>query len=283
MTGRAAEISAEPAKDDVIRSDEEDEVWATLFARVRASTHKSRWHHPLYVDSIAQLAPFASRTPSLPEINAWLRPSGWRARYVTGYVPVLQYRAMLAERTFPLARPLRQKRDIDHSSAPDFAHDLLGHLPMLFDGCYRELLQEWATRAIEAGPTPADQAVSAALGTLIEIKERPEPDAAAIEHSSNALRAAHRIATRQASRCFHFENFFTWTVEFGMLCWDEPQVFGAAALSSPGELDRITSRQTRLSRFGSHIVSRPVDYTCYQPEVFVAGNFDEYFQVMREI
>jgi phenylalanine-4-hydroxylase len=271
--------------DELTRSDEENEVWSLLLERVRDAARMPDWHHPTYLASLAWLAKFESHMPTRSEINDWLQPTGWSAAYVAGYVPVLEYRALLAARTFPVARAIRRMRDIDHSAAPDFAHDLLGHLPLLFDEGYRELLQQWASRALDAAPSEADRRVSAALGALIEAKCGPEPDPREILNHSSELRIAHRQAVDEQSRCFQFENFFTWTIEFGILSWTASTrwLIGAAALSSPGEIQRIFSGQTRIVPFGPHIVARPVDYTRYQDEIFIARSFEQCDSILRTI
>jgi phenylalanine-4-hydroxylase len=279
MHGSAAD------SEQLVRPAEQNEIWSVLFERVYDAAKASEWHHPTYLKGLSRLADYSRRAPTLLEINRWLHSTGWSTDYVTGYVPVLEYRSMLAARTFPVARAIRSKRDLDHSAAPDFAHDVLGHLPMLFDPDYRELLHQWACVAVKALPSAADREVSAALDALIDARQSESLDEQRMDSCTQALLTAHRRAVQEQSRCFRLENFFTWSIEFGVLARASgvPRLLGAAALSSPGEMQRIFAGHTRLTEFGPAAVLRSVDYTRYQAEIYIAGSFDHYRAVLADI
>jgi phenylalanine-4-hydroxylase len=65
--------------------------------------------------------------------------TGWTLQRAAGEVPTIEFLAMLANKEFPLVYELRQPKETFQSSEPDLWHELIGHVPMLFDPHVREL------------------------------------------------------------------------------------------------------------------------------------------------
>jgi phenylalanine-4-hydroxylase len=195
------------------------------------------------------------------------------------------YQEMLADRVFPVARHIRRKRDILHSAAPDFMHDVIGHLPMLFSPPYQAMLKEWARRALQARPDAKDAEVSEALSALIDEREKERPDLEAIARKTANLEQLHRETIASPSRAACFSRFYAWAIEFGV-AYDEdrrPKIGGSAALSSPEEFKRLVSGETKLKPFAQHAIASPIDYSVVQQTVFIAANFSEYARVLASI
>ena len=265
------------------RRDVEDErTWSILSRRLLQIAVRSQWHRPIYVEALSALIDTCACGAGLAELNDWLSPTGWRTEYADGYVSVDDYLSLLRRYCFPIARDIRHLRDLDHSAAPDFAHDVLGHLPMLADPGYRQLLSSWAELGNATTPEPEDRQVAAALAALIAARERDVRDSAEIRDCSADLEKAHRAALARRSRRYLFETFFTWTFEFGLLAaaTGRPMLIGGACLSSRGEMARLFGGEVEILPFRAGAVGHPVNYTVYQPIMFVADDYDE---LMREL
>jgi phenylalanine-4-hydroxylase len=270
---------------DVARTSEDAQVWSLMVARIGSIVDQSRWHHPCYVHNFDWLRGFQLRPPSLREINDWLKGTNWRVAYVDGYVPADTYRRMHADWVFPAARPFRALRNLEHSVAPDFVHDVLGHLPMLFDDDYAHLLQRWGERAKLAPPTDADRWVMKLMAQLERLRIVEHPDVAEVNRALAELEDAQAAATVTCSRFLKFETFYTWAVEFGILRHGGGgrKLIGAAALSSPGEMANIFSGKVEVRPFLDGAVGHPVDYTQYQTCLFEARSFEDYFSELEKI
>jgi len=271
---------------DPVRTDEDKDVWISLLTLLHQlwKCHENSLHAD-YLSGLRCLDISTSRIPSLADINRMLSSIGWSAAYVDGMVDDRLYQEMQASRVFPVARHIRQKRDLYHSAAPDFIHDVVGHLPMLFSPQYQSLLNEWAQRALMARPDAKDVQVSKALAALIEEREKESPDLEAIAKKTAILQQLHLKTCASPSRAARFARFYAWAIEFGAT-FDEVggiKISGSAALSSPGEFKRMVSGETRLRPFTLHAITSPVNYSVVQDTMFVAKDFSEYRHVLASI
>jgi phenylalanine-4-hydroxylase len=282
-----AQIRADqPIFADPVRTDEDKDVWTSLSALLQQlwKSHESSLHSD-YLSGLNFLNISVSEIPSLSDINKILSGIGWSAAYVDGMVDGRLYQEMLAERVFPVAGHIRRKRDMFHSAAPDFMHDVIGHLPMLFSPQYQSLLNEWARRALEAQPDAKDVEVSKALSALIEEREKESPDLEAIARKTAILEQLHQETSASPSRAARFARFYAWAIEFGVAFGDDRRlkIGGSAVLSSPEEFKRIVSGKTQLRSFTEHAINSPVNYSVVQHAVFIATDFSEYAQVLAGI
>ena len=121
-------------------TDEDHAVWDLLFARqveLLGSRVVAR-----FLDGIDLLRLSHPGVPDLDELNAILEPrTGWRTVAVTGLVPDDVFFAMLSERVFPVGNFIRQRSELDYLEEPDCFHDLFGHIPMLADHAFAEMIE----------------------------------------------------------------------------------------------------------------------------------------------
>jgi phenylalanine-4-hydroxylase len=270
---------------DAVRTPQDQQVWRTMVDRIKSIVSDSPWHHRVYREAFAQIVAWRDAIPDPDQLNAWLAPTGWRCAIVDGYVPVSAYQKLQSERIFPISWSVRKPRDIDHAPSPDFVHDVLGHLPMLFDEQYAALVQEWAERGLDADASPADRAAARAFGELLAAYERPVVDADEIASRTDWLLATQAAAVAGRSRHFLFESFYTWAIEMGFVRSADQSLtlIGAAALSSPGEMTRLLGGSVAMEPFADGAVGRAVNYTRYQDVVFVVDDFDDYVRALRRI
>jgi phenylalanine-4-hydroxylase len=268
---------------DPARTDEDHAVWREYLSVVGPVEHNRSWKPPAYREAVAALAPNVNSIPSLMEINRWLAAVGWRAAYHSGFVRATEYAQLQAQRIFPIARGIRRQRDFLHSAAPDFVHDLFGHLPMLFEQDYRDLIEAWAARRARVESTAEDTALALAQDELIAANECTERDDAAIVRLTDNLQWAQQLACKRASHAGRLERFYTWCMEFGLLQQGPAglQIIGGAVLSSHGEMTRAISGQVRFSMFEASTLDRAVNYTVYQEEMFMSSSFQQYRDLLE--
>lgn len=279
-------------RDDAIYSDpprtsENEEVWGRVLRNLETlwKTTEKRFFAN-YLSGLERLKISASRIPSLSDVNQMLSEIGWQAVYVDGMVDDHLYHEMQSHSYFPVARRLRSLRDIDHSAAPDFIHDVIGHLPMLFEADYRSLINTWARRAFAAPRDKIDVDMSRGLAALIEAKERDVLDPAEIEDKTIELQDLHRKARRKRpSQAARYHRFYAWAIELGVIADDRDgiRVCGSAALSSRGELQKLFNGETQLISFIDNALNTPVDYTEPQNSLFFVRGFSEYRDVLESI
>jgi len=128
-------------------------VWDLLFAR-QVQLLGSRVVS-VFLDGIDLLRLSHPGVPNLDELNAILEPrTGWRTVAVTGLVPDDIFFAMLSERVFPVGNFIRKREQLDYLEEPDCFHDLFGHIPMLANHDFAEMIEHvggLGTAAIAAG------------------------------------------------------------------------------------------------------------------------------------
>lgn len=115
-------------------------VWRTAFER-RGRDLASTACHAVLAGMEAVSLP-AEHIPDIDEVNRRLEPmTGWRAVPVTGFLPVRDFFAALAERTFPTTVIIRPPEQLDYTTEPDVFHDLFGHVPLHADASFADFLQ----------------------------------------------------------------------------------------------------------------------------------------------
>ena len=267
------------------RTQEDHAVWREYLRHVGPGAYHLEWKLPAYSEGISLLAPTPEKIPSLSEINSWLEKINWRAAYHSGFVPAHEYATLQARRIFPIARHIRRLRDFSHSAAPDFIHDVFGHLPMLFEPDYGNLIEAWAIKRAAVAGLAEDSDVSKVQDQLIAAMEQSERDEALIHTLTKTLERAQAAACKAGSRAGRLERFYTWAIEFGLMSRgaSDLKIMGAAVLSSFGEMTRVTEGQVRFSDFQLGTLDRPVNYTIYQDEMFKVSSFQKYAEILDRI
>lgn len=265
------------------RSEEERAVWFSALASLTKVGSGTAWRSKVYERGFNWLLE-QRRMPTRSDLNSWLSSTGWRVEYTQGYLNVSTYQRLLSANICPVTQRIRKLRDIKHSAAPDFLHDVVGHLPLLFDPQYGDLLREWGAKGTRILPTDRDREVDRALADLIDVYEAETVNSDSVKEKTDILVAAHINASEHLSRYARLENFYTWAIEFGMVQRGNAyELIGAAALSSTDELLRIKHFQVGFAPFRENAIERPVNYTRFQDNIFIASSFQEYFDELRKI
>lgn len=261
----------------------EHDVWRQVLSR-NASMIAQYAHrmHPDYVQGMRSLA-LPSHIPAIEDINRCLAPTGWKTVCVDGYIPSAAYVGLMSASIFPVSRMVRRAEHIDFAPAPDFVHDVLGHLPMLFSIEYRNFLRRIASVMSRAVPNALDtdfydagRAIAAARGA---------PSASAIDIASADSRMQRVIAAIAAdpSELTHLRRMYVWSVEFGLLgdC-NGFSVHGAALLSSPTEFRLVCDGAPRLHPFSLDVIQHENAFSDVLSQYFVARDFAQLDEVLTD-
>ena len=219
------------------------EAWRQLYARMRPRWERFANEH--FLDGLSRLALPSDRIPNLDEVNKALEPlTGFRARPVSGYVPVFTFFDCLRRREFPTTVTIRDARRLDYLPEPDIFHDIAGHVPMHTHPAFARALVRFGECA----------------------------------HTAVQMDAP---AERLASRIRAMARFFWFTVEFGLMRGGR-RLFtcGSGLLSSYGEIQHavespnVERRPLKLEE----VIHQPFEIDHYQPLLFVLESFDHLYE-----
>ncbi|MEL6951161.1 MAG: phenylalanine 4-monooxygenase [Pseudomonadota bacterium] len=130
-------------------SDEEHSVWRTLYERQLAVLPGRACN--AYLSAHADLGLSPDHVPQCREISERLEPmTGWRVAPVPALIPADQFFTMLANREFPAASFIRDRRELDYLEEPDIFHEVFGHAPHLTDRRFSEFTHAYGRASLAA-------------------------------------------------------------------------------------------------------------------------------------
>ena len=111
-------------------AEEEHEVWRRVSAEL-APLHE-RFAHPEYLQAKERLGLPTDHVPQLHEVSERLMPlTGWNYVCAPGLVPLRDFYADLARRTFNSTQYLRHGAEPLYTPEPDIIHEVIGHANQL--------------------------------------------------------------------------------------------------------------------------------------------------------
>jgi phenylalanine-4-hydroxylase len=127
-----------------------------------------------------------------------------------------------------------------------------------------------------------DEAVFEAIRNLSIVKEDPNatPDEVALAEARLAAAAASVSFASESTRA---SRLYWWTAEYGLVGTVEaPRLYGAGLLSSIGEAVHCLTPEVRKLPLTAACADVAYDITRMQPQLFVARDFDQLFEVLEE-
>jgi phenylalanine-4-hydroxylase len=260
-------------------------VWKTILTELQMNMQKfSDVIHPEYLAGFHQLEFNLNKHPTIEDINKRLSKIKWSAVFVRGFLPANKYVQLLSNRIFPIANHLRDKEFIGHSPSPDFIHDILGHLPILFYEKNREFLQAWAYKSAQIAPTELDQLLYKKNKQLIQVKEDKSATDLEIYNATTDLLKVHYKLQENPTPLSISTKLYVWSTEYGLLkTKNKLAIFGAAIMSSTNEINSIVQGNTVLIPFDLDAIENDVDYTNVQAILYPAAEFQDYIDVLNNI
>lgn len=111
-------------------SDEENSVWATLYARQLPVVEPRACQ--AYLDGLDVLKLPQDRVPQCKDVSAALsKATGWSVVPVEALISFEEFFNLLATRRFPAASFIRIREELDYLQEPDIFHEVFGHCPLL--------------------------------------------------------------------------------------------------------------------------------------------------------
>lgn len=272
-------------KDEVHFNQEEHAIWMLLLTQLKQNLVEFHAQiHPDYFDGFKNLAFTVNNIPDIQWLNQQLASIGWTACFVRGFVPAKYYVQLLANCIFPISSHIRKKSFIKHSPSPDFIHDILGHLPMLFCPQYRHFIQRWAKAATQTPVMLLDELLFEHNDALIKIKESPlATDVGIIKAETKLLQIQQQLQT-SPTPLSQLTKLYVWSNEYGLLkTKDTLAIFGAAIMSSSDEIEAIVKGHTTIVTLDWSTIENDVDYTSVQRTLYAADSFTLYEHLLDKL
>ncbi|ABC82570.1 aromatic amino acid hydroxylase [Anaeromyxobacter dehalogenans] len=266
------------AQDHAAYTPRDHAVWRHVLRRLTA--HLATRAHPRYLAGLAATGIEVERIPSLDEMNRKLARVGWSAVAVRGFIPPAVFTELQSRRVLAIAADIRTHEHIEYTPAPDIIHESAGHAPFIADPTYAEYLRRAGEVGFRAIASAEDQAVFEAIRNLSVVKEDPEASEEEVALSEARLRAAS-ASVRYASESTRASRLYWWTAEYGLVgTLDDPRIYGAGLLSSIGEAVHCLTPAVRKLPLDPGCADVAYDITRMQPQLFVARDFDQLFEVL---
>jgi phenylalanine-4-hydroxylase len=256
-------------------------VWRFVLLQTHARLCSTA--HPAYRNGLAQTGISVEKIPKIAEMDACLARFGWSAVCVDGFIPPRAFQEFQAAGILPIAAGMRSKDHLVYTPAPDILHEAAGHAPILPDPMYAAYLRRIGEVGKRAFSSTEDAAVYAAIFALSEIKEAPGVNAAQVRDAEMHLERtlASVSYTSEASR---MSRLYWWTAEYGLVGRTEDyKIYGAGLLSSLWESFACHEPSVKKLPLTSACVDVAYDITREQPQLFVARDFEQLFEVLDAV
>jgi len=131
-------------EDDVEFTEEQHEIWRTLYNRQFPKIEKYVCRE--YQEGFKLLQLPADHIPSIRELNEKIRPrTGWKTvRTKVRYSDAVQWYNHFGAKEFLVTDYVRSREELDFTPEPDMFHDVFGHLPFFTLKPYVEIQEMFA-------------------------------------------------------------------------------------------------------------------------------------------
>ncbi|OZM56260.1 phenylalanine 4-monooxygenase [Lottiidibacillus patelloidae] len=232
--------------------------------------------HEKYTTGLTESGISINKIPKVEEMNECLRPFGWRAVTIDGFIPAVAFFSFQANGILPIASEIRKLKNILYTPAPDIIHEAAGHAPILCDPEYSTFVKLLSSIGAKAIATKEEHEVFEAARALSNLMETGIASDEEIKKAENLL-TEKQSAVKTVSEAEQIARLYWWTVEFGMIgTTDNPKIFGAGLLSSVGEsANSLTNKVKKLPFQLEHVIATSFDISKQQPHLFVCENFEQ--------
>ena len=183
----------------------------------------------------------------------------------------------------PVASELRTIQHIGYTPAPDIVHEAVGHVPFLRDPIFSEFLKTYAATVKKALVSHEDVKQYTAIRALSDLKEDPGATEEEIKQLEDNLKKISAEMT-YVSEASSLSRFIWWTSEYGLTGTpNDPRIYGAGLISSVSEARQILNKKVKILPLTADCLNYSYDITKFQPQLFVAPNFEHLLNVLEEI
>lgn len=271
-------------QDCYLYPEENHQVWQQImFMKNELFSQYSEHIDAAYLSGFKKLNLNDKQIPTIKHLNDALRPVKWSVVCINGYISASLYARLISQRIFPIARQIRSLKHIDHSPIPDFIHDVIGHLPMLFTPTYQEFLCQLVDCINRAKENEFDTALFEADIELVNIKLNPNVDATEVKRVEDKLALIHSELKKNPSELTHLTRMFLWSIEFGLYGTQaDYKCFGAGILSSQQETLDFCHHRREVVPYSIDVINYDINFTDIQNQFFILESFDHAIDVLNQ-
>jgi phenylalanine-4-hydroxylase len=149
--GKGIVYEARHADDDgyIAYTAGEHAVWHDLIARQRSLVAGRACRE--FLAGLERLQLPEDRIPQCPDLSERLHGlTGWQVVPVPALIELDLFFSLLAERRFPAASFIRDRREFDYLEEPDVFHEIFGHTPMLTDARFAAFSETYGRTGLDA-------------------------------------------------------------------------------------------------------------------------------------
>lgn len=259
---------------------EDQEVWRFIMRQLIYFLKNQA--HPTYIHGLECTGITEDSIPKIEIIDEHLKPYGWRAVAVSGFIPPVAFMEFQSYGILPIASDMRTVEHILYTPAPDIVHEAAGHAPLLINEEYTEYLRCYADAASKSIISFEDLNLYEAIRDLSDIKESPDSTSEDIKKCEDQLQEAiSKMSYASEAQLLGRMNW--WTAEYGLIGdIQTPKIYGAGLLSSIEE-SQMAIQKTQKIPLSINCVQYSYDITEPQPQLFVAQDFSNLKDILEEM
>lgn len=239
--------------------------------------------HQAYVGGLKASGISVEKIPNVMDMNKALKPFGWGAANIDGFIPGVIFFDFQAHGILPIASDIRKLENIQYTPAPDIIHEAAGHAPILCEDKFSEYVKLFGQIGSKALATSEEHELFEAVRTYSNLLESGKATKAEID-AAKANFEEKQAQVTELSEAEQISRLYWWTVEYGLIgSVDHPQIYGAGLLSSVSEgRSSLTSSVKKIPFNLQSVIETGFDITKPQPQLFVCDNFDQLIHAVNE-
>ncbi|TDL63061.1 aromatic amino acid hydroxylase [Rhodococcus qingshengii] len=239
--------------------------------------------HQAYVGGLKASGISVEKIPNVMDMNKALKPFGWGAANIDGFIPGVIFFDFQAHGILPIASDIRKLENIQYTPAPDIIHEAAGHAPILCEDKFSEYVKLFGQIGSKALATSEEHELFEAVRTYSNLLESGKATKAEID-AAKANFEEKQAQVTELSEAEQISRLYWWTVEYGLIgSVDQPQIYGAGLLSSVSEgRSSLTDSVQKIPFDLQTVIETGFDITKPQPQLFVCDNFDQLIHAVNE-
>ena len=260
-------------------SPEDQAVWRFIMKGIIHNLSRYGYHGAL--EGLQKTGIYSNKIPKITNIDKNLQNFGWRAVCISGFIPPRAFMEFHLHKILPIASELRSIQHIFYTPAPDIVHEAVGHVPFLTNSVFSKFLSTYAKTVLKSISSSEDMEKYKAIRDLSDLKENPKSTPLQIKKQEQKLKTLIKNISH-VSEASYLSRLIWWTSEYGLIeSLKSPKIYGAGLISSIGETLHI--QKVKKIKLSKNCINYPFDITDFQPQLFVARDFEHLLEVLEKI
>ena len=260
-------------------SQEDQAVWRFIMKGIHHNL--SLYGYKGSLEGLEQTGIRYNKIPKVSDIDNKLQKFGWRAACISGFIPPKAFMEFQMNKILPIASEIRTLEHIFYTPAPDIVHEAVGHIPFLTNPVFSKFLERYAQTVLKAVTSQEDIEKYEAIRDLSDLKENPRSTTRQIQKQERKLKSVIKKIS-YISEASYLSRLIWWTSEYGLMGnLKNPKIYGAGLVSSIGESLHI--KKVKKIKLDESCLNYPFDITDFQPQLFVAKNFEHLLEVLERV